>query len=623
MERGTEIMAAARELARIGPVMPVRGKVPLWTDWPARATRAPNGEPEWQEATGIGLLTGERAGYFVLDVDGPRGKATLDALELERGSLPTTWLSRTGGGGLHFFFRWPGFLVRGSASKLGPGLDVRGEGGQVVAPPSLHASGSRYAWQLPPWGFAAPHDSVPPEAPSWLLEMLKPPAPRLVHSAPSGSDILRRAAAYLARIPGAVSKQRGHDQTWNAALKVVRGFALSEDDGFALLWAEYNPRCEPPWNEKQLRHKVSDVTHDSTVPWGFLRDAPYVADPPPPRSAPPPGPREEPGCDDGDPTPAIKPPRFVMEKLSDLLAEVIPPTKWLLAPYVPACSFGELVGPPGKGKTTFMAWMLMQMASAGYRCAVIEEEGSRRGLQRLLSRAMEAIGSNVSERIGFMHSQHVNLLNALDVQALSEVLRGFDFVLFDSFSLVTPGLDEDKAKDGGPVIKDLLWLRDTLKIAPWFNHHSGKSKWKSGEVPHLGDGRGSSIWPGALDTELSMRPVENAEEGFIQFDLFVTKMREGDDQVKPQRVSIARNGPAAIVQMHNTDADVAPPVDGHLLLEVLNFVAAAGLSGTSKNQIEKNVVGKTDSIRDALMALKYSGRVEEIPAGQYTKWRVL
>jgi hypothetical protein len=252
-------------------------------------------------------------------------------------------------------------------------------------------------------------------------------------------------------------------------------------------------------------------------------------------------------------------PRFKLESLAALLAEDIPPTRWLLTPYVPAASFGELVGPPGKGKTTFMGWMIMQMAKAGFRVAIIEEEGSRRGLQRLLGRALAAAGDDAKERVSFMHAQHVSLLDAGHVRELAELLKGFDFVLFDSFSLVTPGLDEDKSKEMGPVIRDLRWLRDQLGIAVWLNHHSGKSIWKSDEVPRLGDGRGSSALPGALDAELSMKPLSEPEDGFIQFDLYVTKMREADDQVRPQRVSIARNGPAAIVEM--SDLDTKDPGD--------------------------------------------------------------
>ena len=76
---------------------------------------------------------------------------------------------------------------------------------------------------------------------------------------PGGDDRLERARAYLARIPGAVSGQGGHDRTFRAALHVGPGFALSQEECFDLLWHEYNPRCDPPWSERELRHKVESV----------------------------------------------------------------------------------------------------------------------------------------------------------------------------------------------------------------------------------------------------------------------------------------------------------------------------------------------------------------------------
>lgn len=98
----------------------------------------------------IGLATGPSV---VLDVD-PRhgGDASLDALEAEHGPLPATTRALTGGGGQHIFFRPPaGVEIRNSAGDnggLAPGLDVRGTGGYIVAPPSLHASGRSYAWSV-------------------------------------------------------------------------------------------------------------------------------------------------------------------------------------------------------------------------------------------------------------------------------------------------------------------------------------------------------------------------------------------------------------------------------------------------------------------------------------------
>lgn len=116
----------------------------------------------WPHAN-VGVPTGERSGLLVLDVD-PRGSGpeSLAALERVRGALPETAKARTGGGGVHIFFRYPaGETVRNSAGRLGPGLDVRGEGGYVVVPPSR--TQSTYEW----------FDRMPPADPAWLLECLR------------------------------------------------------------------------------------------------------------------------------------------------------------------------------------------------------------------------------------------------------------------------------------------------------------------------------------------------------------------------------------------------------------------------------------------------------------------
>ncbi len=94
----------------------------------------------------VGIITGSISGVVVVDADGEAGVA-----ELERRGYPVTWTARSGSGGLHVYFRHPGHRV-GNRKIAGIG-DLRGDGGLIVAPPSLHISGERYEW-LPgrsPW----------------------------------------------------------------------------------------------------------------------------------------------------------------------------------------------------------------------------------------------------------------------------------------------------------------------------------------------------------------------------------------------------------------------------------------------------------------------------------------
>lgn len=133
-------------------IIPIRSgdKRPL-VQWEEFQDRRP-GEAEirgwfrtWPDA-GIGIVTGTVSGLVVLDVDVRHGgDVALEQLEREHDPIPTTLECRTGGGGCHLYFAHPGGLVRNKVG-LAPGVDIRADGGYVVAPPSLHASGLRYVW---------------------------------------------------------------------------------------------------------------------------------------------------------------------------------------------------------------------------------------------------------------------------------------------------------------------------------------------------------------------------------------------------------------------------------------------------------------------------------------------
>ena len=116
----------------------------------------------------VGIATGEGSGIVVVDVDLPKAHPSL-ALLLDGGcSFPRTLTGLTGGGGVHLMFERGDVSLRNSTSRLPgvavdlPGIDLRADGGYVVAPPSLHRSGERYQW-LEPGAPLAP-------LPLWLRE---------------------------------------------------------------------------------------------------------------------------------------------------------------------------------------------------------------------------------------------------------------------------------------------------------------------------------------------------------------------------------------------------------------------------------------------------------------------
>lgn len=87
----------------------------------------------------------------------------------------------------------------------------------------------------------------------------------------SQSDVEEQASKYLAAIPGAISGSGGHSQTLKAAIALVKGFDLPTSVAYRILQAEYNGRCEPPWTERELQHKVDEANKlPDEKPRGYL-----------------------------------------------------------------------------------------------------------------------------------------------------------------------------------------------------------------------------------------------------------------------------------------------------------------------------------------------------------------
>jgi hypothetical protein len=114
----------------------------------------------WPHAN-VGVATGAVSGLIVVDVDLPDGPDSLAELEAQHGSLPATCEQRTGSGGRQLLLTHPGPPV-GNRAGVVPGIDVRGDGGYIVVPPSIHATGGRYRWV---------GRTPPATAPGWLLAL--------------------------------------------------------------------------------------------------------------------------------------------------------------------------------------------------------------------------------------------------------------------------------------------------------------------------------------------------------------------------------------------------------------------------------------------------------------------
>ena len=241
-----------------------------------------------------GVPTGSRNGFFVVDLDVKPAKG-IDGLEAlaALGELPDTLTVATPSGGWHLYFKMPraqpvggqtsaAQTIHNSVSKLAPGVDIRGEGGFVVGPGSHHKNGGVYTVQqdLP---------GEPVEAPAWLLEALaridgpsaKPSAeashgaggarPRVDPSSAEGVRRIEKVRERFRKELPSIEGQDGSTKLMGVARRAVRS-ELPLDTLEELLLEEYNPRCEPPWSPREIRHKLEDADRIDVEPRGVAPD---------------------------------------------------------------------------------------------------------------------------------------------------------------------------------------------------------------------------------------------------------------------------------------------------------------------------------------------------------------
>lgn len=187
------------------------GKHPLYSNWqkiPIRDAGVWRAIVVWRAergiATNIGLATGRPSGVFALDVDPKNGGLeTLRGYEDRGWHLPPTWEQRTGGNGLHCLFTMPvDFEPTNATGSLGPGLDIRGTGGQIVLAPSVTNLGT----------YEVLRDELPWAPPFWILDSIRPaPYTQREPTTHNPLTVDARAAAYAGRAQAGVLDDLRHE----------------------------------------------------------------------------------------------------------------------------------------------------------------------------------------------------------------------------------------------------------------------------------------------------------------------------------------------------------------------------------------------------------------------------
>lgn len=477
-----------------------RDKKPLIAGGFKNASTNPQQIREWWRrwpTASIGSPMGMATGMWCLDVDLPEGPRELEQLETTHGLLPATMEQRTGGGGRQLFFSWPlDHEVRNSAKKLAHGLDVRGEGGYCILPPSGHPSGGTYTW--PEGGEDAPAAA----APLWLLDLIAPrpikgdASPAKTSAKAESTTPYGRAAldAEVAKVANAVKGCRNHELNASAFTigQLVGGGEVDRSEAeAALLTAAISVG---------LPNREAEKTILSGIRAGEKE----------PRRAP----KQQPEADVSESSPGTpKTGGLALVRAADVAPE---PVNWIWPGHISAGVVHVVDGVPGVGKsmfscylagvlTTGTTWPDGSKADIGNVIIVNLEDD----ISRTLRPRLEAAGADL-ERVFMFDDAGDGFTLPADMERLEAAIMAHraKLVVVDPLMAVLDGkVNSYRDQDVRRVLAALKALCGRTGCAVMLVRHLTKSK--EGPAIHRGGGSIGIIGAARVGLLLALDPADN------------------------------------------------------------------------------------------------------------------
>lgn len=456
----------------------------------------------------IGIATG--SGIVVLDVDinhnaGKYGDETLEELEQQHGPLPDTWMCLTGGGGIHYYFACddPALTV---GTGFSPGLDYRGAGGYVIAPPSTHENGQEYEWE------AAHTPSNTPLAPlpNWLHTLMLKGRETAKERRTEGS----KAA------PERITEGSRNDTLFRMACS-LRSKGMSEAGITAALLAENRERCNPPLDDKEVEKICRSA-------WKYERGSPVS----PPVAV-------DPGR---DPLLALFKP---LEEYQEEEAE------WIVPGWIPKGQISLIAADGGIGKTTLWCHVIAALSS-GTTC-ILDPPGFTRqpmkitflttedSVRKKLRKKLRLAGANMQNIItpDFAGDRSGLLRNVkFGTEDMDKVLRYLKPVLciFDPVQGFTPPkVNMGSRNEMRDCMAPLISVGEDIGTTALIVCHTNKRKGAYGR-DRIADSAdlwdiSRSVMMAGFTEEQGVRYLSNEKNNYAQLQETILFTIDGDEQI--------------------------------------------------------------------------------------------
>jgi hypothetical protein len=555
---------------------------------------------------GVGIITGAVSGFFVVDVDTGPGKPGLDNindLQFINGDLPHTVEARTGGGGRHILLKHPGpsVLIATNKNTPAPGIDIRGDGGFIVAAPSLHESGRFYLWSE----HGHPKNTAIAEAPEWLIEMVRGVP---TDSAASGPRAPSTGTGEIIRDQwGKVTDGRERHMIGIicgviASLTRNAGALPGAEAVFAEAWPTYERTTRARGESLEADHRGQTLMRQRVG--HMLRRAEagrwrVRVDVPTPLSAPAGQAGQAPNSSEID----------VYQTLDIAGLMALPPVQWLIDNMLTTDGFSIVYGPPGSLKTFLVLDQALHIVSgrpwhgrtvkAG-KVLYVAGEGVRGIARRVKAWCHKHEVDHAAlpfrllpASVNLSEPANVKKLIRTAVAQMEEDGECVALVVIDTVARAIPGLDENSAQEMGLFVAAVEELKTGIACHLLGVHHSGKDETRGA--------RGSNALLGAVDTMVKVKRDDD------RLTVTIEKQKD-DDEGEPIRL---RTSPVewmdglkpvkslVLVADEFTSAPPPPPPDESTVLlrqvaallgengrMITNKIASGlGLSGRKKQEL--------------------------------------
>src|SRR3989344_286111 len=477
-------------LKRGWSVFPVGAdKRPVINSWAEYQKRLPSEEEikKWfssPSAKGIAIATGSISGIVVLDIDQGANITSMD--------LPDTFKVKTGGGGLHYYFKYPkDKIIKNSAGKIGEYIDIRGDGGCIIAPPSLHQSGNRYEWLE---GFS-PDKAEIAEIPKWLLDRIE-----LVGI---------KKQQDLKNIIGGVNRGGRNESATVVVGKLLSYLPTSEWEalGFDYL-SGWNRLNNPPLPHNEIRAVFESIANRELLKRGA----------------------------------SAKRERTKPLSVEDVFSMKLEAQPFLVDKLVPERGMIAFSGYPESGKSWITLYIAHCIATGqpvfgkfavkqGGVLMIDEEAGHSEFHKR-----MKLLGFKSEAKIYLYSQEEFKVDNKDDIKYLVDTAKNLDvkLVIFDPFSAIH-SRTENNAEEMQRVMEALQQF-NLVGIAVIFIHHHRKEHFMVKNAPASMGLRGSTVLFARVDCHVAIRKDKETEEG-LQISLEQAKLRK-DQKFKPFTVEL-------------------------------------------------------------------------------------